>query len=70
MLTRSGNTGGEARLLYTDSDFEVLSAGAYVVCAVTGRQIPLQALRYWSAELQEAYWDAEAASKHLTLPNS
>ena len=33
----------------------MLKAGRYVVCAVTGQKIPLEQLRYWSAELQEAY---------------
>ena len=32
-----------------------VSPGAYVVCAVTGTHIPLDALRYWSVDLQEAY---------------
>jgi hypothetical protein len=65
MLTRPGSDGGEARLIYGDNDFEQVSAGSYVTCAVTGRRIPLGALRYWSVDLQEAYWDAEAASQKL-----
>lgn len=66
MLTRSGNHGGEARLRYGDNDYDILSPGSYVVCAVTGRQIPLSALRYWSVDLQEAYWDAAAAAQHMS----
>ncbi|MBW8860126.1 MAG: DUF2093 domain-containing protein, partial [Caulobacter sp.] len=27
----------------------------YVLCAVTGAKVALEALRYWSPELQEAY---------------
>jgi hypothetical protein len=46
---------GEARLHFLDGEYEVVVAGAYVVCAVTGVQIPLDALRYWSVDLQEAY---------------
>jgi len=46
---------GEARVRYLDGEFQVLSPGEYVRCAVTGEQIPLQDLRYWSVELQEAY---------------
>ncbi len=38
-----------------------MSDGDHVVCAVTGQKIPLGALRYWSAELQEAYVSAEVA---------
>jgi hypothetical protein len=33
----------------------VLKPGRYVRCAVSGAPIPLEALRYWSAERQEAY---------------
>jgi len=33
----------------------VLKPGRFVVCAVTGKKIPLEALRYWNAALQEAY---------------
>jgi hypothetical protein len=46
---------GEAKLRYLDGDYEVLVPGAYVICAVTATQIPLDALRYWSVDLQEAY---------------
>ena len=65
MLTRSSRPAGEARLRYHDADIEVIAPGDYVVCAVTGRKIPIQALRYWSVDLQEAYWDADAASSRM-----
>ncbi len=45
----------QAKLHYGDGDYAVLRPGRYVVCAVTGVKIPLEQLRYWSAELQEAY---------------
>lgn len=44
-----------AVLRYGDSEFEVVRPGRYVVCAVSGSKIPLEALRYWNAELQEPY---------------
>jgi hypothetical protein len=46
---------GPATLHYGDGEFAVLKPGPYVVCAVSGKTIPLEALRYWSAELQEPY---------------
>jgi hypothetical protein len=46
---------GEAQLQYLDGDFRVITPGAYVRCAVTGSQIPLDELKYWSVDLQEAY---------------
>lgn len=45
----------QAKLHYGDGDYAVLRSGRYVLCAVTGQKIPLEQLRYWSAELQEAY---------------
>jgi len=50
---------GEAKLRYLDGEFQVLSPGDFVRCAVTGEQIMLPDLRYWSIELQEAYTSAE-----------
>lgn len=52
---------GEAKLRYLNAQFEVVRPGRYVVCAVTGRKIALEDLRYWSVELQEPYFDAHAA---------
>jgi len=46
---------GEAQVKYLDGEFQVLSPGDFVRCAVTGEAIPLSELRYWSVELQEAY---------------
>ena len=56
-------TGREAQLLYGDGDFEVRRHGDYVICAVTGRRVPLPELRYWSVTRQEAYADAAAATE-------
>jgi hypothetical protein len=52
---------GEAVLDYRDAEFAVLKAGGFVRCAITGVKIPLNALRYWSVDRQEAYADAAAA---------
>lgn len=57
--------GGEARLAYHDGEYEVLVPGAYVVCAVTGTRIPLDALRYWSVDLQEAYANPGIATARM-----
>jgi len=48
---------GEAVLEFGDADFMILKPGSFVRCAVTNEEILLQDLRYWSAELQEAYKD-------------
>ena len=54
-MNRMERVSGEARLRYLDGDYEVLQPGAYVVCAASGTHIPLDALRYWSVDLQEPY---------------
>jgi len=54
----SGQT--EARLQYLDGDYRVITPGAYVVCAVSGARIPLDELKYWSVDRQEAYATPEA----------
>jgi len=52
---------GEAKIHYGDSDFTILEPGGYVTCAVSGERIPLERLRYWNADRQEAYKDAAAS---------
>jgi len=50
-----GQPGDIALVRYSPGEMMVLRPGRYVICAVTGRKIPLEALRYWNADLQEAY---------------
>lgn len=58
--------GGKSAVLeYLDGEYRVVTPGAYVVCAVTGVQIPLEALRYWSVDLQEPYAGPAAALKRF-----
>ena len=56
---------GLAELEYLDGEFHVVRPGSYVVCAVTGVHIPLDALRYWSVYLQEAYASPGVALKRF-----
>ena len=55
MNVHDRDLGDIAVLHYGDGYYAVLKPGRYVLCAVTGAKIPLQALRYWSPVLQEAY---------------
>ena len=52
---------GAALLHFGDGEYAVLKPGSHVVCAVTGRRVPLDALRYWSVAHQEAYAGAAEA---------
>lgn len=56
----------EARVQYLDGDFRVLRPGAFVRCAVTDTPIPLEELRYWNVDRQEAYANPDAVLKRLT----
>lgn len=56
---------GEAELKYLDGDFRVLRPGAFVRCAVTGLPIPLEELKYWSVDLQEAYATTDAVLRRI-----
>ena len=50
-----GKAGEIAMVRYGDGEIMVLRPGRYVLCAVTGKKIPLEALRYWNPRTQEAY---------------
>jgi hypothetical protein len=54
---------GEARVRFSDGEFQVLSPGDFVRCAISGQVIVLPELRYWSVELQEAYATSEISFK-------
>lgn len=63
MLMNRGNV--EAKLHYGPSAFRVLRHGQHVICAVSGAVIPLDELRYWSVDRQEAYASAEIATRRM-----
>jgi hypothetical protein len=67
---RSTPMAGEAELRYLDGDFRVVRPGAFVRCAVTGAPIPLEELKYWSVDLQEAYSSPEAVLQRHYPPRS
>jgi hypothetical protein len=64
-MLRTPTLGLEAVLEFTDSDFRVVRQGNFVRCGVTGQPIPLEDLRYWSAERQEAYATPAAVLERL-----
>ena len=55
----------EAVLEYQDGDYRIVRAGRYVVCGVTGDNILLEDLRYWSVDLQEPYASTDAVLQRL-----
>ena len=53
-----------AKIKFLPNNFEVIKEGDHVICAVSGKKIPLQSLNYWNVDLQEPYFSyVEAAKK-------
>ena len=46
----------KAKLKFNPNSFEIIEEGDHVVCAVSGKNIPLNQLTYWNVEMQEAYY--------------
>ena len=53
----------KAKLKFLPNNFEIIEEGDHVACAVSGKNIPLNQLTYWNAELQEAYYSAKEAQQ-------
>ena len=53
-----------AKLKYLPNNFDIIEEGDYVICAISGKKIPLKNLNYWNVDEQEAYFSyAEASIK-------
>jgi hypothetical protein len=55
----------EAEVRYMHGEYKVVRNGGFVRCAVTGHPIPLDDLKYWSVDLQEAYATPQAVLSRL-----
>ena len=55
--------GNKAKLKFYPNNFEIVEKGDYVICAISGKKIPLNELTYWNVELQEAYFSYKEAFK-------
>ena len=62
------SAGNEAQLHYLPGDYQIRVPGDFVRCAVTGKPIPLDQLRYWNAEVQEAYSTPQVAFQRHMRP--
>ena len=57
----------KAKLIFKHNYFDIVEEGDYVLCAVSGKEIKLQNLRYWNVELQEAYFSPIEVNEKLKL---
>ena len=51
-----------AKLKYLPNNFEVIQDGDHVICAISGKKIPLEKLNYWNVKDQEPYFSYKEAS--------
>ena len=51
-----------AKLKYLPNNYDIMEEGDHVICAVSGKKIPLQNLNYWNVDEQEAYYSYVEAS--------
>ena len=60
-----------AKLKYLPNNFEIIEEGDHVICAVSGKKIPLENLNYWNVDEQEAYYSyVEASIKKEKIINN
>ena len=60
----------KAKLQYNHNSYDVIEEGNFVVCAISGKEIPLEHLNYWNVELQEAYFSPlEVNERYKKLKN-
>ena len=60
----------KAKLNYKHNSFDIIEEGNFVVCAVSGKEIPVDQLTYWNVELQEAYYSPiEVNERYKSLSN-
>jgi len=45
-----------AKIKYLPNNFQVIQDGDHVICAISGKKIPIENLTYWNVEDQEAYF--------------
>ena len=55
----------KAKLIFKHNYFEIVEEGDYVLCAISGKKIPLQDLNYWNVDLQEAYYSPKEADERF-----
>ena len=51
-----------AKIKYLPNNYQVIEDGDHVICAISGKKIPLEKLTYWNVDLQEPYFSFVEAS--------
>ena len=50
-----------AKIKYLPNNYQIIKEGDHVICAISGKKIPLENLTYWNVDLQEAYFSYKEA---------
>ena len=53
------------KLIFKYTFVEIIEEGDYVICAISGKEIPLSNLNYWNVDLQEAYFSPIEVKERL-----
>ena len=51
-----------AKLKFLPNNFKIIEEGDHVICAISGKKILLENLKYWNVEDQESYFSYIEAS--------
>ena len=57
--------GNKAKIKFNPNNFDIIESGDFVICAISGKKIPINELNYWNVELQEAYFSPKRLSKDM-----
>jgi hypothetical protein len=57
----------KAKIIFKHNYFEIIEEGDHVICAVSGKEILLKDLNYWSVDLQEAYYSPIEVNERIKL---
>ena len=57
----------KAKLIYKHNSFDIIEDGSFVLCAISGKEIPLKDLNYWNVELQEPYYSPLEVNKRYKI---
>ena len=58
-----------AKIKYLPNNYQILQEGDHVICAISGKKIPLKDLTYWNVELPEAYYSYIEANQKREQQN-
>ena len=59
--------GNKAKLKFNPNNFEIIEDGDYVLCAVSGKNIPLNQLTYWNVNFRKHIFHQKKLKKDMKI---